>query len=201
MSDVQIKFEREGLEGIIPSGSYLSDAMRRMGIPISLECNSDHECIVTVIAGEDLLSPLTSLEAERFASGHRKPGERLACHARIEKAGEIVIMTKESEEKAKAEEGSNSSEKYREQFTELPLEQKITELVKLEAIALGDTFSFIANSPYLLFDKLGDVMAQFGIKQERKAREAKRPTEHKPQESKAEEKSNETETGKSEVNS
>lgn len=195
MTDVQIKFEREGLEGVIPTGSYLSDAMRRMGIAVSLECDSDHECIVTVVSGEDLLSPLTTFEAERLMSVERKPGERLACHARIENAGEIVVMTKERKEQSKAED-SSAGEKYREQFTELPLEQKITELVKLEAIALGDTFSFIANSPYLLLDKLGDVMAQFGLKQERKAREAKRPAEHKPQEDKSRENMNETESGK-----
>ena len=197
MADVQIKFEREGLEGVIPTGSYLSDVMRRMGIPISEECNSDHECIVTVVSGEELLSPLTSLESERLMSDDRKPGERLACHARIEKAGEIVVMTKENKEQPKADD-STTGEKYREQFTELPLEQKITELVKLEAIALGDTFSFIANSPYLLFDKLGDVMAQFGIKQEKKSREAKRPAEHHPTDNVSEENKSETETATAE---
>src|SRR3954465_11953207 len=115
MADVQIKFEREGLEGVITTGSSLSDVIRRMGIPISEECNSDHECIVTVVSGEEILSPLTSLESERLMSGERKPGERLAWHARIEKAGEIVVMTKENKEQPKAED-STTGEKYREQF-------------------------------------------------------------------------------------
>jgi hypothetical protein len=61
----------------------------------------------------------------------------------------------------------------------LPLEQKISELMKLEAIALGDTFSFILNSPFKVFEKIGDVMADFGMKLENKARDAQRPEEHK----------------------
>jgi hypothetical protein len=50
--------------------------------------------------------------------------------------------------------------------------------MKLEAIALGDTFSFIVNSPYKIFEKVGDVMAGFGMKLENKEREARRPEEH-----------------------
>jgi hypothetical protein len=85
-------------------------------------------------------------------------------------------MTKEKQEEAKPDE--DKSENYRKEFAELPLEQKITELLKLEAIALGDTFSFIVNSPYKVFEKIGDVMADFGMKLENKAREARKPEEH-----------------------
>jgi len=85
-------------------------------------------------------------------------------------------MTKEHVDETKTEE--DKGEEYRKHFAELPLEKKIAELMKLEAIALGDTFSFIVNSPYKIFEKIGDVMADVGVKMENKAREAQRPEEH-----------------------
>jgi ferredoxin len=177
MADAEIRFEREGLEGIIPVGSYIGDAMRRFGVKNADRCTEQHDCVVTIASGAELLSPMTSFESEYFASGDRKQGERLACHAKIEQAGEIVVMTRENvKQEPKVDE--TEGEKYRKEFSELPLEQKISELVKLEAIALGDTVSYIVNSPYAIFEKIGDVMANFGMKLETKARDAKRPAEH-----------------------
>lgn len=177
MSAATITFTREGLEGIIPVGSYIGDAMRRFGVHGYDRCDAEHDCVVTIQSGEDLLSPLTTVESEHFAADGRKTGERLACHAKIERAGDIVVMTKETKnEEAKAE--APTGEDYRKQFAELPLDQKIAELMKLEAMALGDTFSFILNSPFKVFEKVGDIMADFGMKLEDKAKQAQRPVEH-----------------------
>jgi ferredoxin len=177
MADAEIKFEREGLDGIIPVGSYIGDAMRRFGLKNAGRCTDQHDCAVTIISGGDLLSPLTAFESEYFASADENMGDRLACHAKIERPGEIVVMTKETVKEG-PEVAESRGEKYRKEFSELPLEQKISELVKLEAIALGDTVSYIVNSPYAVFEKLGDVMANFGMKLETKARNAQRPAEH-----------------------
>jgi ferredoxin len=176
MADAEIRFEREGLEGVVPVGSYVGDALRRLGVKGFERCTAEHDCIVTIMSGRDLLSEPTSVEKEQLSEEARNSGERLACHARVEQPGEIVVMTKEREEEQKVEE--EKGEKYRKEFAELPLEQKISELMKLEAIALGDTFSFIVNSPYKIFEKIGDVMADFGMKLETKARQAQRPEEH-----------------------
>ena len=190
MADAQIRFEREDLEGLIPVGSYVGDALRRFGVREYDRCNSEHDCIVTITSGADVLSQPTSVEKEQLTDDQRKNGDRLACHARIERSGEIVVMTKERKEEEKVEE--NRGEEYRKEFAELPLEQKISELMKLEAIALGDTFSFIVNSPYKVFEKIGDVMADLGLKMETKAREAQRPEEHHEKETSTEEKQEET---------
>jgi ferredoxin len=181
MSDVEIKFEREGLDGIIPVGTYVGDAMRRFGIQGVGPCDargSLHECIVEIVRGDDLLSPLTSIESEYFEAEGLKSSQRLACQAKIERPGEIVVMTQEKkkEEEPKAEE--TTSDEYRKEFTELPLEKKIADLVRLEAITLGETFSFIFNSPMKVFAKVGDVMAEFGMKLETEAKRAQRPAEH-----------------------
>ena len=180
MDDVEIKFTREGLEGIVPVGTYLGDAMRRLGVPAGEDCEpatNTHECVVTVTTGADLLSPLTALETTYFEPDGPKDGERLACQAKIERPGEVEVMSKE---KATTEEPATEAEsdEYRKQFTELPLEKKIADLMRLEAITLGETFSFILNSPFKVFEKVGDVMAEFGMKLEHNAKQARRPSEH-----------------------
>jgi ferredoxin len=181
MADVEIRFEREGLEGIVPVGTYIGDAMRRFGIRGVEPCDArgaSHDCIVDITRGEDLLSPPTLVENEHFGSEDRKSGRRLACQAKIERPGEIVVMTQEKEKKEEPEAAETKSDEYRKEFTELPLEKKIADLMKLEAIALGETFSFILNSPFKIFEKVGDVMAEFGMKLEKEAKQAQRPAEH-----------------------
>lgn len=177
MAEAEIKFEREGLEGVIPVGSYIVDALRRFGVKDYERCTAEHDCPIEIKKGEDLLSPMTTDETEYFKGSGGKRNRRLACHARIEREGEIVVMTKEQKhEEPKVTE--TESDQYRKQFAELPLDQKISELVKLEALALGETVSYIVNSPFAIFEKVGDIMADFGMKLEKNAKEAQKPTEH-----------------------
>ena len=182
MNEAELKFEREGRSGVAVVGSYLIDAARRVGIEVEDECGRlglCDTCAMTIKQGGDLLSAPTKAEMELLSDERRKNGERLSCQAKIEKSGEIVIMTKEKkkEEKPSAEE---KSENYRKEFEEMPLEKKIAELVRLEAIALGETFSFILNSPSKIVGKVMDVMAEFGLKLDEEAKNAKTPHEHKP---------------------
>ena len=182
MNEAELKFEREGRNGVAVVGSYLIDAARRVGIEVEDECGRlglCDTCAMTITQGGDFLSAPTKAEMELLSDERRKNGERLSCQAKIEKAGEIVIMTKEKkkEEKPSAEE---KAESYRKEFEEMPLEQKIAELVRLEAIALGETFSFILNSPSKVFSKVMDVMAEFGLKMDEEAKNAKTPEEHRP---------------------
>jgi ferredoxin len=182
MPETQITFRREGLEGVIPTGSYLLDAAKRFGVRFEDVCRPDedvHFCAVVVADGAENMSPLTKAESEHFAAHERKTDERLACQAKIETPGDIVIMTAEKEETAAdAATPEEQSEQYKKEFTELPLEKKIAALVQLEAIALGETVSFIFNSPYLVFDKMMDVMAEFGLRKEEQSKKAGRPKEH-----------------------
>ena len=78
-------------------------------------------------------------------------------------------------EEAKTEE---REEAYRKEFTELPLEKKIANLVQLEAIALSETFAFVINSPFKVFEKVGDVLAEFGFKKEEEEKRKARPAEN-----------------------
>lgn len=180
MAEVAISFEREKREGIVPIGTYLIDAAKRFGVRIDDSAEGgDHTCSVVVTTGSQLLSPLTKIEREQFAQGKRT-NERLACQAKIDKPGEIVIMTDEKKKENK-ENGDNteSNERFRKEFEEMPLEKKIANLVQLEFMALGETVSFVFNSPYKIFDKVMDVMAEFGLKKDEAAKTAGRPEEHK----------------------
>jgi len=178
MNEVEIKFEREDRDGIVAVGTYLLDAARRLGIDLQNEEFGETEFFVfKIIKGSELLSAPTKTEIELLSDERRGQGERLACQAKIEKAGEIIVMTAEKikEEKPKEEE---VREEYRKQFEELPLEKKIASLFELETITLGATVSFIMNSPSMIVGKFMDVLAEFGLKMEDEAKKQNRPNEH-----------------------
>lgn len=190
MVETEVKFEREKQDGIVPAGTYLIDAAKRFGIRFESDCDPEHDlhfCSVVITTGSANLSALTKLETEHFANHGRRDNERLLCQTRIEKPGEVIIMTEEKKEAPASGEAQadNKSEQFKKEFSEMPLEEKIANLVRLEAIALGETFSFIVNSPFQVFDKVMDVMAEFGFKKEAAEREAKRPTEHRKAAAKA----------------
>jgi ferredoxin len=190
MEEVELKFEREDRSGLIAAGTYLFDAARRFGIEVEAECGRTgacDSCAMQITAGEEFLTEATLAELNQLDGERRACGERLSCQAKIEKAGEVVVMTnkKAETEETKAEE---KTEEYRKQFEELPLEKKIASLLELEAIALGETVSFVLNSPSHIFGKIMDVMAEFGLKLETSAKQAKRPDEHKMNEEAAAEK-------------
>ena len=182
MKEAELKFEREELSGVIPVGTYLFDAARRMGVEVECErLGESDECAMKVTHGREFLSDVTKAEIEHLSDERRKSGERLACQAKIERAGEIAIMTTEKKEEVKPD-YEVKREAYRKEFEELPLEKKIASLVELEVIALGDTFSFIVNSPYKLVGKFMDILAEFGLKMDEEVKKQTRPKEHQPNE-------------------
>ena len=182
MEEVEIRFEREEISGLIPPGTYLYDAARRLGIEVECErAGLTDECAVQVLLGRELLSGYTKAENELLSEERRQNGERLACQVKIEKAGELTIMTKEKP-KVEKEPTEAQKEEYRKEFEKLPLEKKIASLVELEAIALSETVTFILNSPYKIADMLVGVMANFGWQMDKEAKDAKKPSEHRAEE-------------------
>ena len=179
MAEVDFRLEREDREGIVAVGTYLSDAVRRMGGSFEGPCTDgcdDHFCAVHVVEGGEYLSTPTQTERDYLAKPGVSADERLACHAKIERPGRVVVMTKEKKEEAKAE---DHTEDFKKEFTDMPLEKKIASLVQLEAIALGETISFVINSPFALANKVMDVMAEFGFKMEQDSKKSRRPEEHR----------------------
>jgi ferredoxin len=176
MTDAVVRFEREDAEGLVAVGSYISDAARRFGVKFEPECvpaAGEHNCQIRIISGSEHLSQLTAAEVEAKLD----EGWRLACHAKIESAGEVEVMTKEKP--AAAEEEKDQAEDYRKRFEELPLEKKMAELVRLEGIAISETLGYIINSPYTVADKLMGFMAEFGFKMDAEKKESTKPEEHR----------------------
>lgn len=194
IAEANLILKREEREGIVPVGTYLSDAAARMGVRPELKCvppESLHFCRVSVLEGAEHLSPRTEHETEHLTADSGKPDDRLGCQTKIAAAGEIVIMTSEEKEKSPEEKAEEAAKAYTKEFAELPLEKKFEQLVQLEAMALGETVSFVFNAPYLLFGKAMDVMADFGLRKEAEGKKAARPAEHVEPEAEADEGSQE----------
>ncbi len=178
MSIAYINFEREKVDGPVAVGSYLSDVFGRFGITVDSNCDRSiehHDCEIIITSGEQCLSELTSAELEHFGGSGRNHKRRLICDVRIIKAGEISIMTNEPKEEPKQKE--HSTDKFQQEFEAMPLEKKIASLLRLEAVTIGETFAYVVNSPMKVVEKVGDVIAEFGIKLENEARKASRPKE------------------------
>lgn len=178
--EAELKFEKEDISGIGVVGSYLIDAAKRLGIQITDECGRlglCDTCVVTVTSGAEFLSEPTKAELEQLTDERLKAGERLSCQAKITGVGEIVIRTHEKKDTRPEEEKKH--EEFRKEFDALPLEKKIAKLVELEAVTLGETLSYVINSPYAIGEKVVEFLSGFGFKFEKEAKEAKKPEEHK----------------------
>ncbi|MEP6923167.1 MAG: 2Fe-2S iron-sulfur cluster-binding protein [Pyrinomonadaceae bacterium] len=182
---IEIKFEIENGEertGIVAENSYLWDAAKRLGVYLEATCEGRgtcDTCAVTIKHGAENLSTPTSGEMQHLTDERRAAGERLACQTRIHKSGEITVMVKE---KQTAEAEEKKEREWRKDFQELPFDKKFATLVELEAVALSETFGFVANLPMTLSNKVVDILASFGWEMDKKSRDARRPTEHKSEE-------------------
>ncbi len=179
MGEVELRFDPSGIEGIVPTGTYLSAAAKRFGVRI-LECDlelREHDCIVDVSKGAHLLSAVSDSERELLNGDSGNNGRRLACFTRLEKTGEVVVMTKQKDKDDEKAAEKVESEDYKKAFADMPLEKKFSNLVELEAMALNETISFVFNSPYKVADKFMDVLAEFGFAKHEEERKATRPDE------------------------
>ncbi len=182
MEQVELKIEGTDRYGLVAVGTYLIDAAGQLGADIPDECGRRGECdacAMKIISGGEFLSAPTVAEIKQLGDQRLKEGERLSCQAKLEKPGEVIVMITQKNEENKPETDEETAEEYRKKFEELPLEKKVASLLELEAITLSETFSFVLNSPYKIFGKIMDVMAEFGLKLEEQDKEAKRPEEHK----------------------
>ncbi len=173
MSDVEIRFEREGVDGLVAVGSNLIDAIRRFGVKVDCECqpkNGIHSCGVLVPEGSENLSPLTETETEHFARHGRRSNERLACEARIVKPGEVTIMTEQKKQETKGAGAAKS--RIQEEFEALPLDKKIGSLLQMEMVTISEAFSYVVNSSAKAFEQVGNAVEEFGSKFEQEARKA-----------------------------
>jgi ferredoxin len=176
---VEIKFEPDGLSGLVAEGTYLWDAAKRLGVRLPAECQGRGECdtcAVGVERGMELLSSLTDAERERLSAERLAAGERLACQTKVERGGELVLRIVPATERE-----VTSDEKVkdlRKEFRELPLGRKLATLAEFEAATMFQTLNAIIEVPFMLGGKVMDLMAWRGRALNERDRAARRPVEH-----------------------
>jgi 2Fe-2S ferredoxin len=180
---VDIKFEPDGRNGLIAEGTYLWDAAKRLGVHLPAECEGRGECdtcAVVVEKGATLLSSLTEAERVRLSPERLAAGERLACQAKVEHGGEVVLRAVPATERA--ETSAETAKDLRKEFRELPLKSKLATLVELEAVTLFQTLDALIGVPFAIGGKVLDLMAGRGRSLDDRDHAAHRPLEHRPHE-------------------
>lgn len=174
MNEVDIRFETEDVEGAVAVGSYLIDAAKRVGVDVGCDrLGLTDACAMMIKEGADLLTTPTKAEHDVLGEERLRGGERLSCQTKLVAAGSMLVKTTEPVVPEKTIE-----EQFEKKFAELPLEEKIAQLLRLESMTFGETFNFVLNSPNKIVGKFMDVLAQFGLSMDKEAKEAVRPDEH-----------------------
>ncbi|HEX5707011.1 MAG TPA: 2Fe-2S iron-sulfur cluster-binding protein [Pyrinomonadaceae bacterium] len=178
--NVEWKIDGQSHTGIVAEGTYLWEAAKRMGVRLPADCEGKgtcDTCAVKVEEGATLLSALTNAEREHLSPERLLAGERLACQAKVERGGDLVLSPVPQTERAETTEETVSD--IRQEFRKMPLQKKLTTLVELEAVAATQTIAAVADLPFKLFEKGLDLMAGRGRTLARRKREERVPAEHR----------------------
>ncbi|HZT57306.1 MAG TPA: 2Fe-2S iron-sulfur cluster-binding protein [Pyrinomonadaceae bacterium] len=178
--NVEWKTDGEGHTGIVAEGTYLWDAAKRLGVRLPAECEGRGECdtcAVVVVEGATLLSGLTDAERQRLSPERLAAGERLACQAKVEHGGDLVLRPVPVTERAETTE--EAAKDLRGEFRRMPLNQKFATLVGIEADMAYETLVRVVDLPFELFGKGLDLLAVRGRKLSQIERERRRPADHK----------------------
>ncbi|MDT5296141.1 MAG: hypothetical protein QOJ76_3021 [Acidobacteriota bacterium] len=174
--NVEWRTDGEGRSGIIAEGTYLWDAAKRLGLRLPVECGGRGECdtcAVIVEEGATLLSGLTDAERTRLSPERLAAGERLACQAKVEHGGNLVLRPVPVTERAETTE--ETAKEFREEFKRMPLRKKLATLVGLEADMAYETLVRAVDLPFDIFGKGLDLLAGRGRRLAQGERERRRP--------------------------
>ena len=178
--NVEWKVGGESRSGIVAEGTYLWQAAKRLGVRLPAECEGRGQCdtcAVVVEEGATLLSALTSAERERLSPERLMAGERLACQAKVERGGELVLRPVPATEREETTE--ETVKDFRKNFKELPLQQKLRTLAEFEAVTAYQALAALVDLPFNVIEKGLDVLAGRGRKLGQSEREEHRPAEHR----------------------
>ena len=157
---VSITFEPSGINGLVAEGTYLIDAARRMGASLGAGCTAGRgecpACVVSVKAGAELLSTPSAAEEKQLGQEHLDQSLRLACQAKIENHGEVVVMVAA---RPQTRSQPDNEAEFQTKFSALPLNKKIATLMKLEAITASEAFDSAIQKPLAFGAKTFDAIA------------------------------------------
>ena len=180
----------EGHTGLVAEGTFLWDAAKRLGVNLPAECGGRGECDTCAVVVEDgatLLSDLTDAERVRLSPERLAAGERLACQAKAERGGRLVLRPVPVAERAETTE--ETARDFREEFKRMPLKKKLATLAGLEADIAYETLLRAAELPFDIIGKGLDLLGGRGHKLAERERAARRPApEQRPAASQPDEK-------------
>ena len=179
--NVEWKTAGGGHTGLVADGTCLLDAARRHGVELPTECGGRGECdtcAVVVEEGATLLSGLTEAERTRLSPERLAAGERLACQAKVERGGDLVLRPVPVTERAETTE--EAAKDLRAEFRRMPLRKKLAALAGMEADVAYETLLLVADVPFAVFGKGLDLLASRGRKLSQAERKSQHPSEHAP---------------------
>ncbi len=98
MVETVVQFQPFGIKTPVRAGTTLLDAATKAGVSIEAICGGSGKCgkcRVTVTAGATSLSPIDKDEMALLSDREVKAGTRLACRAKVAKAGRVVVEVPE----------------------------------------------------------------------------------------------------------
>ena len=152
---VYIKFEPQSESGLIAEGTNLLDAARRLGVRLPVECRGLDECdscLVIVKEGASLLSSPSTAELNRLGHERHASNQRLACHATVERSGDLVLVT--VSHLATENTPDKAAENLRKEFRDLPLKRKLKKLAEFEAVTAFEALTELAQLPFTVGEKI-----------------------------------------------
>lgn len=179
--NLEWKGEGEGRSGVVAEGTYLWAAVKRIGVRLPAECEGRGECdtcAVVVAEGATLLSGLTDAERKILSPERLAAGERLACQAKVEHGGDVVLRPVPVTERAETAE--EAARDLRDEFRRMPLKKKFATLVGIEADMAYETLVRAVDIPFDLFGKGLELLAGRGRRIAQNERAARRPADSTP---------------------
>ena len=156
---VSITFEPSGINGIVAEGTYLIDAARRMGATLGAGCTAGKgecpACVISIKTGAEILSPPSAAEEKQLGLEHLDLKYRLACQAKIEHHGEVVVMVSTVNPRPQP---VNTEGELLKKFGTLPLSKKLATLMQLEAVTMSEAFDAAIEKPLAFGTKTFDSL-------------------------------------------
>ncbi len=177
---VAITFEPAHLTGLVAAGVSLLDAAKRMGVRLPAPCTKLEDCrscIIIIDKGAALLSLPSDAEQRLRDEGLMTAEQRLACHAIIERNGEVMVTIPEADESAKKQEPLKD---VRKAFGELPFEKKLAALVQLEALTMSEALDAIKLKTISMGGKIVNVVARKARSVKESRSEDRGPSANRP---------------------
>ncbi len=171
---VSITFEPSGINGVVAEGTYLIDAARRMGVILGDGCTVGKgecpACVVSVKTGAESLSPPSAAEEKQLGIEHLDQQYRLACQAKIEHHGDVVVMVSAVTPRRAP---VNTEGELLKKFGTLPLSKKLATLMQLEAVTMSEAFDAAIEKPLAFGSKTFDSLMSRARARQAAAKEKK----------------------------